>query len=496
MIQKLRFVLMLLVVFLLSGFVFAGGTQESTSVDDNGIVDIKFLSFLDKFDPLEDPTRIRIKEILGVNIIPEMGNDDSKLNLIVSSGQEYDMIMSSNRDLLANFIANDAVHDLTDAVKEHGEYLTKFIPQEVWDMVSSNGRIYALPTEVEGILDFGLHIRKDWLENLGLEMPATVDEFYDVLVAFKSKDPGGVGADRVIPFTAGGARILDLGINGLTQAFGIGRSPADFVERDGRLISGLELPESKEYISFLNKLYQEGLLDADFPAKKPSDLDKPIGSGVAGVAYSAVWWQNGVKAVQAENSDAEIVFIPPFKDPDGKQRIERQGGLKFFHFVPKSSSKVEEVVKYANAFLDPANYTKLILGEEGVHHKIVDGAYYPILPAFNELNKGRWFYPANAAQVYAPLFAARAHKVEPMGSMFDDLNSYSSYAYQQITDFAPNLPEIEEFGNTLKVFIDENLMRMVIDKDALSDYDDFVAEWKALGGDELTAAYNNWYKSR
>ncbi len=176
--------------------------------------------------------------------------------------------------------------------------------------------------------------------------------------------------------------------------------------------------------------------------------------------------------------------------------LERQAGLKSFFIVPRSSRKVEQVVKFANDFLNPANYTTLVLGEEGVHYKVVNGAYFPLLPAFNELNKGRWYYPVNAAQVYVPLFTARAHKEATMGAMFDDLNSLKPYAYQQVTDFAPNLPEIEEYGRVLQAFVEENLMRMVIDAGALSGYDAFVAEWKARGGDELTAAYNRWYQNR
>ncbi len=141
MIQRLRSALTLVIVVLVAGPSFAAGAGESTRIDGDEIVDIKFLGNEDPFDPLTDPTRLRIKEMLGVNIIPEMGaQEDDKVSLIVSSGQEYDMIKSSNRNMLASFIANGAVHDLTDAIQKHGEYLTRFIPQEVWDMVSSNGR--------------------------------------------------------------------------------------------------------------------------------------------------------------------------------------------------------------------------------------------------------------------------------------------------------------------------------------------------------------------
>ena len=56
------------------------------------VVDLVYLSSTDNFDPETDYTRQLIREELGVNIIPEMGIEDEKLNLILMSGQEYDAI--------------------------------------------------------------------------------------------------------------------------------------------------------------------------------------------------------------------------------------------------------------------------------------------------------------------------------------------------------------------------------------------------------------------
>ena len=45
----------------------------------------------------------------------------------------------------------------------------------------------------------GYYIRKDWLRKLGLKEPKTVEELYEVLIAFRDKDPNGNGKKDEIP---------------------------------------------------------------------------------------------------------------------------------------------------------------------------------------------------------------------------------------------------------------------------------------------------------
>ena len=488
----------IVLVFLLCGAmsVFAAGGQGESSQTGDEIVKLKMLAGTDKFDPETDYTRLRIKELIGYDIIPEMGNEDDKVNLIVSSGQEYDMIRMANRNLLASFVENEAIHDLTEEIQEHGEYLLKYLPQEIWDMVSNDGRIYAIPTDSNRLIDWGTTIRVDWLEKLGLNFPENPTELREVLMLFKNENPDGIASDKVIPLTIPGANTSDMNFNGVAQAFGIGRSPVSWIVKDGKIVNSVELPGTKEYLTYMNDLYANQLLDIDFPANNRQTLETKVGSGVVGAAYGSVWWTAGPVTLRKANPDAKMEYLPPLLDSEGNRRMERGDGLKNFYIVPKSSRKAEEVVKFANDFMNPAYYKDIILGEEGVHHELRDGKYWPIFPAFNDLNKGRWFYPANATEIYFPIFHARAHKEAQMGSQYDMLQEFLEYAYGDIYRLTPILPEITEYGQPLQAFAVENMMRMVIDEGALSDFDNFVAEWKRRGGDELTQALNDWYSSR
>lgn len=461
------------------------------------VVDIIYLGPTDNFDPEADFTRQIIREELGVNIIPEMGIDDEKLNLILMSRQEYDAIKSNyNMNLLATYIQNGVIQDLTDLVEQYGPNLKASFPQEVWDMVSVDGRIYAIPETDSNDIENGIVVRADWLEKLNLPMPTTVEDFYNMLVAFSKLDPKEVGVDYIIPFAAAGVDST-LGFNGLVQAFGVASTPYDYVDVNGELKISFDLPGQKEYVEFVHKLYKEGLLDADFPATTNSALVEKVSSGVVGCAALSCWDSSALRTLQANFEGSNLVFIQPLSKDGSTPRIAARGGLKNFLIVPEASEKAAEVVKYCNDFLSDEHYMRLILGDEGTHYEIKDGVIYPLFPGFNAMNKGRWFYPTNDGAKYTPLFSVRAHKELEMGIMWDDLNAQGeAYKYVEINRFAPLLPEYVKYSNTLINMARETLMKMVIDANELARYDDFVADWFAKGGRELADAMNVWYQSQ
>ncbi|WP_276356543.1 extracellular solute-binding protein [Cohnella caldifontis] len=474
----------------------ASAAASASPADGKLNVSLKFLSYQDKFDPTTDFERQQIQDILGVDIIPSMGNEDDKVNLVLSSGQDYDMISMNNRNLLAMYAKNGAIQPLNDLIDQYGPNLKNAFTKEQWDMVSADGKIYAIPTfNYEAVTD-GLVIRKDWLDKLGLAVPTTPDELYNVLKAFKEQDPGGVGKDKVIPFAfSPGDDGSQLFISGLAEAFGIGRGPTDFIVKDGQMVSSLDQPGAKEYMSYLNKLNADGLLDPDAAATKHDRVVEKVGAGLVGVAALSCWDSAAKKALLEKHPDAVLEFLPPMKDASGKQAISGSGGLYSFVIVPKSSKKAADVVKYANAFLDEKNYTKLILGEENVTYKVEDGKYYPIFPEFNKLNKGRWFYPVNDSDVYTPLFGARARKEKEMGEMWDDINAKSaSSMYTPIVNLAPVVEAEQKNGQTLRTLTHEKLIKMMLDAGELAKFDQFSSEWKQKGGTELTRQYNEWYQ--
>ena len=114
-------------------------------------------------------------------------------------------------------------------------------------------------------VDFTRHgamIRKDWLDNLGLEMPTTQEELVEVLRAFKTQDPNVNGVADEIP--TGGraeARWMDY----LFAMYGIAmwEGYPEWDIFDGELTYSAVTPNMRDALEFISGLYQEGLLDVE-----------------------------------------------------------------------------------------------------------------------------------------------------------------------------------------------------------------------------------------
>lgn len=81
-----------------------------------------------------------------------------------------------------------------------------------------------------------------------------------------------------------------------------------------------------------------------------------------------------------------------------------------------------------------------------------------------------------------------------MGELYDDITAKCmSFNYNRLNNILPILPEAEKYESKLSALAEEKMMKMILDQGELDKFDEFVAQWKAEGGDELTNAYNAWY---
>lgn len=133
------------------------------------------------------------------------------------------------------------------------------------DMITmADGNIYVIPRYqkiLQNELGYRMWIYKPWLEKLNLSEPKTLDEFYNVLKAFKEKDPNGNGLADEIPFigaTSGGENWFCDFIAAAFQPIDI-QSNYLYPE-NGKIKAAYVEPEYKEALKYLNKLCTEGLL--------------------------------------------------------------------------------------------------------------------------------------------------------------------------------------------------------------------------------------------
>ena len=153
----------------------------------------------------------------------------------------------------------------------------------------------------------GLGIRKDWLDDLNLEMPSTIDDWTKVLTAFK--DEKGAEAPLMIPTNG---KFLS---SEFCSAWGIG---TDFYQVNGEVRFGPVMDEYKEYLNLMRGWYSDRLLDKDFTTRTdmtgtgaPSNM---TGTGKTG-AFPAVSGACRDVSVQNNTTDDPNYWLEPIVAP-------------------------------------------------------------------------------------------------------------------------------------------------------------------------------------
>ncbi len=245
---------------------------------------------------------------------------------------------------------------------------------------SINGEIYGI-YRARDLIRASIIIRTDWLENVGLEMPKTIDEFYDVLKAFKEKDPDGNGKDdtygMVVP------KWMGLG-NGspwdIMQTW-FGAPNRYGIDEKGELIPDFTTEEYMEALRFFKKLYDEGLINKDFAVMDSAKWNDPIVKGKAGVIVDtgsrASQIQSAMEEADPANKDV-IDVTGTVKGPKGTYTFPTSGYAGMIA-IPKASVKTEKELKEVLSFLDKMNDEEAQIiannGIKGRNYKLENGTY-------------------------------------------------------------------------------------------------------------------------
>ena len=214
-------------------------------------------------------------------------------------------------------------------------------------------------------------INKDWLDAVDMEMPTTLDEFTEVLRAFKTKDPNGNGEQDEIPMSWCGALYStfgawDFGLNWLGDSFGVPAGSDLLNVTDGKATFAASTENYKEFIKWLHELYAEGLLDetgfsqtADqYKAKLTND---PTVVGVASV------WEIGDDFATYDAYD-HYEYLDSMKGLSGKEPTPYYNpydGNVGMWAVTSACQMPEVAVRVADYFYDEAISTEFFEGRRG-----------------------------------------------------------------------------------------------------------------------------------
>ena len=131
-------------------------------------------------DQVEDETGVKI------NIKWMDGNNTAdQFVLAITSGEAVDLCNVSAVSF-ATYMENNIIYPLDEALASSGQDILARVNPDLWAWCKGkDGQIYAVPSEQSSNYQTSVSIRQDWLDALGIEAPTTVQEYEDMLYAFK-----------------------------------------------------------------------------------------------------------------------------------------------------------------------------------------------------------------------------------------------------------------------------------------------------------------------
>ncbi|NMA83533.1 MAG: extracellular solute-binding protein [Epulopiscium sp.] len=164
----------------------------------------------------------------------------------------------------------------TKALIPIGDYVDDYAPniKKLWEkrpdirtaLTTPDGKIYSFNTGEEsawGVTNSLLYINKTWLDDLGLEIPRTTEEYFNTLTAFKEKDVNKNGKPNdEIPFSFC-QQDASYALNSFFGAFGILDNSHHLMVEDGKIIFPATRPEFREALTWFHSLVQAGLMDIE-----------------------------------------------------------------------------------------------------------------------------------------------------------------------------------------------------------------------------------------
>jgi len=266
----------------------------------------------------------------------------------------------------AGYAGEGALWDMTDAW-ENSELKAsgRINNEELVDSLYLDGKLYGFSTtRGNGTITY---VKKKWLDNCGLDVPADYDEYINMLKAFTEGDPDGNGVDGdTYGLSAPGLIGTEAPYINYLPEFYQDAYPSFYQNEDGSWTDGFTQDSMKEAIIRLQEAYQAGYIDKESLTNGTNDCRNKFYEDKFGVfTYWAGSWATNLKVnLDVNGHDSELVAIPPIEEVG--EYLERRPPV---FSITAACKNPEAVYQYfIESMLDGGDMQTLwTYGVEGIH---------------------------------------------------------------------------------------------------------------------------------
>ena len=465
---------------------------------------------------------------------PASGQSAEQFNLIVATSDLPDIMYYSWATSYPGgpdaAIGDGKIVALNDYIEEYAPNFSAYLdahPDVRQEITTDSGNIYCFPgvytytsqdSDVwQGTIDrepyeesfIGLVVRKDLLDKAGLDIPVTLDDWYEALVAFKDMGIKYPLSCQAMMLTMAQCFSSAYDITVPVVGYDIGNT-AFALKDDGSIFYGPAQDSYKEYLAFMNKLYSEGLLDPDFMVQDRTNVQSKVINGEVGawVEMMPTGLGNLRRQVLADDPNSEFypvgVLNPVLEE--GQQLVYKQGNAAYIGSGAAITTSCEDIATACRVldygWSEEGNRI-LNWGIEGESYEFVDG--WPKLTD-SIVNNDQGIAPSEAFGVYrnlnGPYPMDHSQRLESKrdytlqeGEVDENLKSLDLWSSSANGTVRAGLPsttmlteESAEYANAyneLSTYAAEMFSKFVMGNESLDNFAKYQDNLKALGLDTV-----------
>jgi putative aldouronate transport system substrate-binding protein len=491
----------LLIIGLLTVVLISGCTKGSTTVVDEASSGRPVISIMAPLHFPHPPIPELVQEIekltntkLELNWVPD-GIYTDKMNtaLTTNSLKKATYVKYTDYMLMKNSIRSGAFWDIGPYLEAYPNL--KQLNKEILGQAAVDGKIYGLYTERPSSRQ-GIIIREDWLNNVKLAKPTTVEELYQVLKAFTYGDPDRDGKDDTIGLTDRNDLVFGA-FKTLSSYFG---TPNNWGVADGKLVPEFETQAYVDTMDFMRKLYDDKLINSDFAVtSKEVQRDKLI-RGIAGVYIGSMQdVQRLSDEVQLVNPSAKLTIVNHIEGPQGFRiwSIPNYSALYLFSKKAiRTEAELKQVLQFFDRSMDKDVANLMKYGLEGRHYTTI-GDKVQLLEETSKLrvNEVNALYALMIADLNNPQVKQVAES-ESLSQLADKLSLDNEKYVVKDPTLGLESKTYDERGVELYKIVSDatyNYMLGKLDKAAFAQE---IERWKRGGGAQIIEEYNEVYSRK
>ncbi len=466
----------------------------------------------------ESPFHTGLAENTGIEVewvFPTTGTDATQaFNLMLNSGELPDIIINNNLGKDAEqYIDEGIIRDLTEILPQKAPNYWKYLQSNSYNNKSvktDNGKYYGFVGFRESqwnAVYIGPVVRKDWLEECGLEVPVTIADFDKVIRTFNDK----YGAKFAFSIVSTKMNVGLAGSFGTRGSFAIEDNELFYLDDNQKVQCSMATTNWKNYMSQLNQWYKEGLIDTDTltiddAGMRTKVLNNKVGIAITSMGQMTNWLADATN--EGSTANWEGIPYPVLNAGDTVMYTQMDDTVRPLAAAITTScdeDKVDIALKWLDYFYSEEGIRYTNFGTEGETYTMVDG-----VPTYTDLILKDPEGASAALDKYACAqwgsIGIQAEQLVRQKNNPTAVTAVDTWLQNQETEkhiypsgvikTAEESNEAASITAALQTYIQEMSLKFVTGEESLDNFDKFLADLDNMGLQKLLtiqqAAYDRF----